>query len=135
MSETGSEYWNPKNETMPRAELDALKLIKLQRMTEWAYAQSVFHRKQFDAAGFKPEQLKTLDDMKRIPFMGREEWMASQREKPLFGDMLAAPRERAIRYHLTSGTSGRTPLRVLDGLRDWHWISECWAYGFHDQKP
>ena len=51
-------------------------------------------------------------------------------EQPLFGDLLARPRERAIRYHLTSGTTGRTPLRVLDGAKDWQWIAECWCYGF-----
>ena len=51
-----SEYWNPKNETLPREELQALQLLKLQRLCEWAYATTPFHRRKFDAAGFKPEQ-------------------------------------------------------------------------------
>ncbi len=124
-----SPYWNPKNERLPREQLNALQLAKLRRMTEWAYANSPFHRRRMDEAGFKPEQLKTLDDLRRIPMMTREEWMESEAEHPLFGDIPATAEENAIRYHLTSGTSGRTPLRVLDSAKDWEWIAEMWSYG------
>jgi phenylacetate-CoA ligase len=123
-------YWNPKNETLPRAQLERLQLLKLQRFTAWAHARSPFHRRRFDAAGFHPDQLQTLADLGRIPFMTRDEWMAAETEHPLFGDLLATEPERAIRYHLTSGTSGRMPIRVLDGMKDWEWIAEMWCYGF-----
>ena len=124
-----SDFWNPKHETLPREELQALQLLKLRRLCEWAYATTPFHKRQFDQAGFHPEQLKTFADLRRIPFMTREEWMASLQEKPLFGEMLATDANHAIRYHLTSGTSGRTPIRVLDGTKDWDWIGEMWCYG------
>jgi phenylacetate-CoA ligase len=124
-----SEYWNPKNEKLPREELQALHLLKLRRMCEWAYVTTPFHKRKFDAAGFKLDQLKTLDDIRRIPFMTREEWMESEMKKPMFGDLLATDPINAIRYHLTSGTSGRTPIRVLDGTKDWDWIAEMWCYG------
>ena len=52
-----SEYWNPKNETLPREDLQALQLLKLQRLCTWAYATTPFHQRQFDAAGFKPEDI------------------------------------------------------------------------------
>ena len=107
-------YWNPKTETLPRPDLDRLKLHKLRGLCEWAQASSPFHRRKFTEAGFSPDQLSSLDDLRRIPIMTREEWMASQAETPLFGDLITQPRENAIRYHLTSGTSGRQPLRVLD---------------------
>ncbi len=125
-----SEYWNPKNETLPREQLQALQLAKLQRMTQWAYARSPFHKSRFDAAGVHPDQLKTLDDLRRIPFMTREAWMDSQVEQPLFGTLPTTTQDHAIRYHLTSGTSGRVPIRVLDGMKDWEWIAEMWSYGF-----
>jgi phenylacetate-CoA ligase len=125
-----SEFWNPKNETLPREQLQALQLAKLQRMTQWAYSRSPFHQRRFDATGFHPEQLKSLDDLRRIPFMTREDWMDSQVEQPLFGALLTTQQEHAIRYHLTSGTSGRVPIRVLDGMKDWEWIAEMWSYGF-----
>ncbi|EFH81409.1 phenylacetate--CoA ligase family protein [Ktedonobacter racemifer] len=124
-----ADYWNPKNETRPREELQALQLVKLRRLCEWAYTKAPFHKRRFEAANFHPEQLKTLDDIRRIPMMTREEWMASQVERPLFGDMLASEQRNAIRYHLTSGTSGRVPLRVLDSMKDWDWIGEMWCYG------
>ena len=124
-----SEFWNPKNEKLPREELRALQLHKLRRMCEWAYATTPFHKRKFDAAGFKPDQLRILDDIRRIPFMTREEWMESLMEKPMFGDLLATDPVNAIRYHLTSGTSGRTPIRVLDSTKDWDWIAEMWCYG------
>ena len=44
-----SEYWNPKNETLPRKELQALQLLKLRRFCEWTYANSPFHRRRFGA--------------------------------------------------------------------------------------
>jgi len=125
-----SEYWNPKNETLPREQLQALQLAKLQRMTQWASARSPFHKKRFDGAGFHPDQLKALDDLRRIPFMTRDEWMASQAEQPLFGALPTTSQDNAIRYHLTSGTSGSVPIRVLDGMKDWEWIAEMWSYGF-----
>jgi phenylacetate-CoA ligase len=128
MAET-SEYWNPKNETLPRANLRALQHLKLKRLCEWAYAKSDFHRRRWDAAKFHPDQLDSLDDLRRIPFMTRGEWMDAQVEAPPFGSLLATSRDHAIRYHTTSGTTGKTPLRVLDGTKDWEWISEMWAYG------
>ena len=126
---TDSPYWNPKNETMPREELRQLQLVKLRRMCEWAHARAPFHRRRFDAAGFHPDQIKSLDDLRRLPMMTRDEWVASQKEKPLWGDLIAATPRNAIRYHLTSGSTGRQPLRALDSTRDWEWISEMWCYG------
>lgn len=125
-----SDFWNPKNETMPRADLNRLKLFKLRKHCEWAVERSPFHRRKFEEAGFEPAQLKTIDDLRRIPVMTRAEWMDSQAALPLFGDLITATRDEAIRYHLTSGTSGRQPLRVLDGTKDWEWIAEMWCYGF-----
>ena len=123
-------YWNPKTETMPRERLDRLKLKKLVALSAWAQEKSAFHRRKFDEAGFSPDQLASLDDLRRIPITTRAEWMACQAEKPLFGDLVTAPRDLAIRSHLTSGSSGRRPLRVLDSMKDWEWITEMWCYGF-----
>jgi len=123
-------YWNPKNETMDRETLKALQLHKLKTLCHWADAESDFHGRKFNDAGFQPDQLKSLDDLRRIPLMTRAEWMECQAEKPLFGDLVTASRDEAIRYHLTSGTSGRQPLRVLDSMKDWEWIAEMWCYGF-----
>jgi phenylacetate-CoA ligase len=125
------EYWNPRHETMPRQDLQALQAIKMRRQLEWAAARSPFHKRRFAKAKFRPEQFKTLDDLRRIPAMTREEWMEAQAKDPPYGDLPAAPVEAAIRLHTTSGTTGRMPLRALDGTRDWEWIAEMWCHGFH----
>lgn len=125
-----SPFWNPKHETMDPADLARLKLHKLQALAAWAYERSPYFRRKYDEAGLKPDQIRSLDDLRRIPYLTKEEWLQEQAHHPLFGEVLANDRNNAIRYHSTSGTSGRTPLRVLDSTRDWQWISEMWAYGF-----
>lgn len=127
---TDSPYWNPRHETMPRDELEALQVRKLRELVQWADAQVPWHAKRLRDAGVTADAVGTLDDVRRIPFLTRDEWMDAQLEDPPFGAILAAPQEAAIRYHMTSGTTGRTPIRVLDSMKDWEWINEMWCYGF-----
>ena len=126
-----SPYWNPKTETMPRDELRALQGHRLKNLVERAYHRSAFHKTLMDEAKVKPEDIQGFDDLQRLPFTTRDRWMDEQADHPPFGDMTVTPPEGSIRYHTTSGTSGRTPLRVLDSRVDWKWIAECWCYGFH----
>ncbi|WP_432504541.1 phenylacetate--CoA ligase family protein [Kineococcus arenarius] len=123
-----SPFWNPKTETLPREQLRALQLTKLQRATAWAAARSPFYQRSFAAAGFAPEQLRTFSDIERIPFLTREDWMASQSAHPPFGELPVTGAAGAVRLHTTSGTSGRTPLRALDSRKDWAWSAEMWCY-------
>lgn len=123
-----SPFWNPKTETMSRDDLRALQLAKLRRVATWAAERSPFYRRSFAAAGFEPEQLRTADDLQRIPLLTRDAWMASQNSNPPFGDLPVAGPEAAIRLHTTSGTSGKTPLRALDSRKDWSWAAEMWCY-------
>ncbi|HET6770227.1 MAG TPA: AMP-binding protein [Actinomycetota bacterium] len=125
-----SPYWNPRHETMPRDELEALQLRKLTNLLEWTDAQVPWHAKRLRDAGVTADSIQSLDDLRRIPFLTREEWMQGQLDQPPYGPILAAPEEAATRYHMTSGTTGRTPIRVLDSLKDWEWIAEMWCYGF-----
>lgn len=126
-----SPYWNPKIETLSKDELRKLQGRKLRAAVERAYANSAFHQRMFDAKKVGPDKVRGFKDLKRLPFTTRAEWMDCQLASPPFGDLVARPMEAAVRYHLTSGTTGRTPLRVLDSREDWKWIAECWCYGFH----
>ncbi|MGH2735460.1 MAG: phenylacetate--CoA ligase family protein [Actinomycetota bacterium] len=124
-----SPYWNERHETMPRDQLEALQIHKLRNLLAWSEQQVPFHAKRLHDAGVTADSVNSLEDLRRIPFMTRDEWMQSQIEHPPFGPLLAAPQEVAIRYHMTSGTTGRTPIRVLDSMKDWEWIAEMWCYG------
>lgn len=127
---TASPYWNPHHETMARDEIEALQLRKLRNLLEWTETQVPYHALRFKEAGVTSDSLQSLDDLKRLPFMTRDEWMQGQLEEPPYGPILAAPQAVATRYHLTSGTTGKTPIRVLDSMKDWEWIAEMWCYGF-----
>ncbi len=115
---------------MPREQIEALQLRKLKNLVAWAEKSVPWQAKRLKSAGVTPDSIKSLEDLRRIPMMTRDEWMQAQLEQPPYGPLLAAPEEVAIRYHLTSGTTGRIPLQVLDSMKDWEWIAEMWCYGF-----
>ena len=123
-----SPYWNPKTETLSRPELESLQLAKLRVQAAWAAARSPWYRERFRAIGFDVASLRSLDDMRRMPLLTRDEWMASQAASPPYGLLPAVDAAAAIRVHTTSGTTGRGPLRALDSRKDWAWIAEMWAY-------
>jgi phenylacetate-CoA ligase len=124
-----SPYWNPKTETLPREDLQRLQLAKLRRVVEWALARSPHYQRTLAAAGVTPDQLRTFDDLRRIPFLTRAEWMYGQEAAPPYGTLPAGGPHEAVRLHTTSGTTGRTPLRALDSRKDWTWAAEMWCYG------
>ena len=123
-----SPYWNPKTETLGRDELQALQLAKLRYQCEWAAGRSPWYQRQFREVGFEPSQLRSLDDLRRLPLLSRDQWMSSQEARPPYGELPAIGPDGAIRVHTTSGTTGRGPLRALDSRKDWAWIAEMWAY-------
>ncbi|HET6871305.1 MAG TPA: AMP-binding protein [Solirubrobacteraceae bacterium] len=125
---TDSPYWNPKTETLDRERIEALQIAKLRRHCEWAAARSPWYRRRFASEGFDPGQLSSLADLRRIPLLTRDDWMASQEAKPPYGEIPVVAGEGAIRIHTTSGTTGRGPLRALDSRKDWAWIAEMWCY-------
>ena len=125
---TDSPYWNPKIETLERERLDALRLAKLRYQCEWAVARSPWYGRRFAQDGFDPAGLSSLDDLRRIPLLTRDEWMESQAAAPPYGELPAIGADGAIRVHTTSGTTGRGPLRALDSRKDWSWVAEMWAY-------
>jgi phenylacetate-CoA ligase len=129
MAMADTPYWNPRHETMPRDQIEALQVRKLRALVDWADEQVPWQSKRLRDAGVTPDLVRSLDDLRRIPLMTREDWMQGQLDHPPYGPILAAPPERAIRYHTTSGTTGATPIRVLDSMKDWEWIAEMWCYG------
>jgi phenylacetate-CoA ligase len=89
-------------ECMPRADLAALQLNRLKKTLERAYARVPHFREKFDAAGVTPEHLTSLDDLVRFPFTLKTDL----RDNYPFG-MFAVPREKVLRLHASSGTTGR----------------------------
>ncbi|MGB9636961.1 MAG: phenylacetate--CoA ligase family protein, partial [Thermoplasmata archaeon] len=93
-------YFQKKFEKMPRAELDRLKLKRLKRIVARAYSVP-FYRNAMKSKGLKPEDIKTLEDIKKLPFTTKD----SLRENAPFG-MLAVRLEDCVELHASSGTTG-----------------------------
>ncbi len=89
-------------ERASRAELRALQLERLQWTLAHAYANVAHFRKKFDAAGVKPGDLKSLEDLAKFPLTTK----ADLRENYPFG-LFAVPREKVVRIHASSGTTGK----------------------------
>jgi len=89
-------------ETISRGELAALQIPRLQATVERAFSKVPHVRRKLDAAGVNPEQIKTLADIARLPFTTK----ADLRDNFPFG-LFAVPRERVLRLHASSGTTGK----------------------------
>ncbi len=112
---------------MPREALAALQLRKLRTLLAWATRRSPFWQRKLGAAGVKPERIGSLEDLRSIPFLTKEEILADQASSPPYGTAITCSPELAVAYHHTSGTTGRTPLRVFETRRDWDWGADAWA--------
>ena len=91
-----------KEETMPRAEIEALQLERLQETVRRVYEKVQPYRKKMDAAGVKPDDIRTLSDLKRLPFITKQD----MRDNYPYG-LFAVPRKQLRRIHASSGTTGK----------------------------
>jgi len=126
MKET-EQYWNPILETLPREKLAELQLKKFKSIFNWAYEHSKFYHKLYSDAGIEPGDIRTFEDIRKIPKVEKSMMRAIQGKEPYpYGDMLAMPLERVTIYHQTSGTTGQ-PVYQADSWQDWDWWAEAWA--------
>lgn len=90
------------NETMPREELEALQLTRLKAMVEKVYYNVPFYQNRFNEMDIRPEQIRSLDDLKYLPFTEKQDL----RNNYPFG-LFAVPRDNVVRVHASSGTTGK----------------------------
>lgn len=101
--------------------LRELQSARLRAMVSYCYANTLFWRRKFDAAGLRPEDIHSIDDLPRIPFCTKAELQADQLANPPFGSYVGAERSHWARYAATSGTTGQ-PLRRVISARDWGYV-------------
>lgn len=119
-----ANYFNEEFETLPRAALEALQLKRLQATVARIYANVPFYKQSFDAAGIKPEDIKSLADLQRLPFTTKQ----NMRDSYPYG-LFAAPMEEIVRIHASSGTTGK-PTVVGYTQKDIETWSELMARSF-----
>ena len=113
--------WDRKHETMSRGDLQALQLARLQAQAANVYEKVPFYRQRFMEQGVTPASIRTLDDLARLPFTYKRDFRDNY---PL--GLAAVPRERIVRIHASSGTTGK-PTVVAYTARDIDTWSEVMA--------
>lgn len=94
--------WNRTAETMTRSDLEALQRRRLSDLVARVHAKVPFYREAFDRAGVRPDQVRSLDDLRRLPFTRK----ADLRDHYPFG-LFAVPLDQVVRVHASSGTTGK----------------------------
>jgi phenylacetate-CoA ligase len=95
--------YNEEFETLPREVLEALQLKRLQQVVQRVYHTVGHYRTAFDEAGVKPDDIKSLADLARLPFTTKQDL----RDNYPFG-LFAVPMSSVVRLHASSGTTGRS---------------------------
>ena len=89
-------------ECMDRESMKKLQLERLQKTVKTCYEKVPFYRKKFDKMGIKPEDIKSLDDITKLPFTTKYDL----RDEYPFG-LNAVPMDQIVRVHASSGTTGK----------------------------
>jgi phenylacetate-CoA ligase len=94
-----NQIWNPEYESMPREELAELQFKRLQMTLRWVYENVPFHRERWESLKLKPADVRSLDDLRKLPFTEKSDFKAAYP----YG-LFALPLEKVIRVHASSGT-------------------------------
>src|SRR3989454_494956 len=125
-----TRYLEPRLERTSRAEMTRLQTRRLREQVSHAAARSPFYRGKLKAAGVRAAAVRTLDDLRELPFTTKDELKENQAAKPPWGDLLAVPLDDVLRIHMTSATTGR-PLAFLDTKDDWYGFYHSYARALH----
>jgi phenylacetate-CoA ligase len=113
--------YNEEYETMPREALEAIQLRRLQTTVTRVYSTVPYYQERFDQMGVKPEEVSSLDDLRKLPFTYKDDL----RDNYPFG-MFTVPMDSVVRIHASSGTTGQ-PTVVGYTARDIQTWSELMA--------
>lgn len=91
-----------KEETLSRAEMEALQLARLQETVQRVYEKVPYYRAKMDEKGVKPQDVQSLKDLAKLPFTTKQD----MRDTYPFG-LFAVPQEEIVRIHASSGTTGK----------------------------
>lgn len=106
-----TQYLHPDKELMSRSEIEALQLERLQKTVRHCM-NSPFYKQRFESIGLTPDDIKSLDDLRKIPFTTKQDL----RDTYPFG-IASVPLEKCVRLHSSSGTTGN-PTVILHTQRD-----------------
>jgi phenylacetate-CoA ligase len=124
------QYWNQERETLPAAQRAELILHRAQAQLHYVYEQLPFYRRHYDAHGFHPSQVQSLEDFaRRVPVITKQMLRDDQAQAPPFGSYAGLRPGEVARVHGSSGTTGVPTLYAMSG-QDWEHIADVMAQGF-----
>ncbi|MDO4962103.1 MAG: phenylacetate--CoA ligase [Eubacteriales bacterium] len=100
-------FWNEEMETMPREQLKELQGERLKKTVELVYNNVEHYREKMDAAGVKPEDIKSVEDLSKLPFTTYHDLA----DVYPFG-MASAPVSECVRLQASSGTTGKPKISI-----------------------
>lgn len=110
------DFYRPEVQALPRERIRTLQEERLQALVRRVFEQPVpFFARKLQAAGIGPDDVKTLDDLPRIPRTVKQELRDSEAAHPPLGDYRGAPARRCIRLSTSTGTTGRPTIMLLTG--------------------
>ena len=115
------KYWNESMECMPVEERRALQSERLVKLVEHVYSNVVPYREKMDEIGLKPEDIKGIEDLEKLPFTTKQDL----RDNYPYG-LFAVPMRNISRIHASSGTTGKQTV-VGYTKNDIHMWSDCMA--------
>lgn len=122
-----SPYFDSEKETLSRKQIEELQLARLKKTVQHCM-NSPFYKKRFDEIGLKPDDIQTLDDLRRIPLTTKQDL----RDTYPFG-IAAVPLDQCVRLHSSSGTTGNPTviLHTQHDLDEWaNAVARClWMVG------
>ncbi len=98
-------YWNKEIECMPQEEIKKRQLDMLQKLIAHLYKDNKFYHDKMAAKGVVPEDIKTLEDITKLPFMYKQDLRDNYPTK-----MFTEPIDKIVRFHVSSGTTGKPTL-------------------------
>ncbi len=97
-----ANYWNREAECMDRESMRRLQSERLVKMVKHVYEDSTYYRKRMDEYGVKPEDIRSIDDITKLPFTTKQDL----RDNYPF-NLFCVPMEKIVRLHASSGTTGK----------------------------
>ena len=95
-------YWQKEYETMPVEEIKKLQSARLVEQVKHVYENVAVYRQKMDEKGVKPEDIKGIKDLHKLPFLKKDDLRDAYPD-----GMLAVPKSECVRIHATSGTTGK----------------------------
>lgn len=110
-------FWDETAQTLPPGRLRAVQEERLREAVRRVWDAAPFFRRRFEAAGVHPDDIRTLDDLPRIPVCRKADLRASEAEHPPIGDYRCVGLRGSVRLATSTGTTGR-PTITLWTARD-----------------